>query len=80
MMIPLPAIPPTIFSLSRSNIEYLRAITSGRLCSLSAVDSFGTFAERREASELYDKLMHIARSMDEYKIAEIELRLPVQSS
>ena len=45
------------------------------------MDRFGTFQnERREASDLYDKLMHIARSMDEYKIAEVELRLPVQSS
>ena len=80
MMIPLPVITPIVFSLSRSNLEYLRAVISGRLCSLSAVDSFGTFAERREASKLYDKLMQIAHSMDEYKVAEIELRLPVQSA
>ena len=80
-MIPLPAIRPTVFSLTRSNIEYLLAITSGRLCSLSEVDPFGTFQnERCEVSDLYHNLLEITRSMDEYKIAEIELRLPVQST
>ena len=80
IMVPLGEIRPTVFSLTRSNIEYLLAITSGRLCSLSELKDFGALAERRAASDIYHKLLEITRSMDEYKIAEAELHLPTQSS
>jgi hypothetical protein len=80
-IVPREVIGPTVFSLTRSNIEYLLAITSGRLCSLSDVDPFGTFQnERRQASDLYHKLLEITRSMDDHKSAHIELHIPTQSS
>jgi hypothetical protein len=79
-IIPLGMLRPTAFSLTRSNIEYLLAIISGRLCSLSEPEKFGALGERREASDLYDKLLQITRSMEKHEIAEVELRLPMQSN
>ena len=80
-IVPLGVLCPTVFSLARSNVEYLLAIMSGRLCALSDMDTFGALQnERREASDLYHTLMQISRSMEHYRVGAVELRLPVPES
>jgi hypothetical protein len=76
---PIGVVHPTAFTLTWSNIEYLLAIVSGRLCALSNMDKSGKLSqtERREASDLYHKLIQITRSMSHYKVADVGLQLPV---
>ncbi|HYO80685.1 MAG TPA: hypothetical protein VES20_04730 [Bryobacteraceae bacterium] len=78
---PLPVIHPTSFRLTRSNVEYLMAITSGRLCSLGDRPA-GAYVnqERRAAIDLYNAFVQITRSMEEYKVAEVEVRLPTATA
>ncbi len=80
-IVPGEVLRPIVFYLTRENVEYLLAITSGRLRSLREMEAEPIQTrELQDASGLYHTLVEITGSMDDHKSAHIELRIiPPQS-